>query len=453
MCYQIIEVYAECRCTYYEHSVDKCPKYPNHDITKRIILVGYGACSHHSTPDAPEVDAASAHNPEAPFKRQIRHTLDTGSGHATGPSQSRSGARTRASGSLRSRRKSPRDSLDTRQVPGADVGPSIRPTPTVDNGLRTQDGHSKTVSRGREREMTRDWRPPAIDRNLLPQKNNRASTTRTIRDLHKAVEGKINLNSGNSGPVEEIEPSTEQRVMPGAGTIAPTKLSTALVFVTEKAFHAAFSKRLNQFEDLEHLWPQLLHCCTDASIGIQTIERLLGQYSEDLKKAACSRSINDQKSLTRAIDALLTPGYQLKNIARSIWEAHNVACEEGLGGETGGRSSKSDSNMESTGGNEYDPKRGIDISPVAFENLLFGTEPILALQTSVKAFVSSASRNPSKASFPVNAFRSLELGFQKLASIYEPALLPGKRRVRWICVSTRSEQSLIRSRGAFFMQL
>lgn len=438
MCYQLVELYAACRCMYYKHTVDRCSNYPNHPITQRTILVGY-ACGRHSTPDAPEVDAASANNPAAPLN-QIRHTLDTGSGHANGLSQSRSGARIRTSAKLRSRRKSPRGSLDPWQIPGADVGPSIRPTPTVDDGFKTQDGHSRTDSRGRERETTRDWRPTEIDRNLLPQNNNTASITSTIHDLPKAVGGNTNLDPGNSGPVEEIEPSTKQQVAPEI--IAPTKPSTASVFVTENAFYAAFSKRLNQFEDLKHLWPQLIHCCTDASIGIQTIERLLGQYSEDLKKAACSRSINDQKALTRAIDALLTPEHQLKNIARRIWEAHNVACKEGLGGETNGRSRKSDSNMKSTRG---DPKYEINISRAAFKNFLFGTEPILALQTSVKAFVSSTSRNPSSG--------KLELGFQKLASIYEPALLPGKRRVRWICVSTRSEQSLIRSQGSFLMQL
>ncbi|KAI1173108.1 hypothetical protein F4777DRAFT_463396 [Nemania sp. FL0916] len=49
MCYQVVEVYAACRCLYYKHAVDRCPRYghPNHEILKRTIPVGY-ACSVHT---------------------------------------------------------------------------------------------------------------------------------------------------------------------------------------------------------------------------------------------------------------------------------------------------------------------------------------------------------------------------------------------------------------------
>lgn len=50
MCYQLIELYAACRCLYYQHAVDRCPAYnqPGHSIQRRTILVGY-ACSDHSS--------------------------------------------------------------------------------------------------------------------------------------------------------------------------------------------------------------------------------------------------------------------------------------------------------------------------------------------------------------------------------------------------------------------
>lgn len=50
MCYQVLELYSACRCLYYQHAVDRCPKYGSrgHGIKQRTILVGY-ACMDHST--------------------------------------------------------------------------------------------------------------------------------------------------------------------------------------------------------------------------------------------------------------------------------------------------------------------------------------------------------------------------------------------------------------------
>lgn len=48
MCYQLVELYSECRCLYYQHATDRCPDYGHHGIRKRVIYVGY-ACSVHSS--------------------------------------------------------------------------------------------------------------------------------------------------------------------------------------------------------------------------------------------------------------------------------------------------------------------------------------------------------------------------------------------------------------------
>ena len=47
MCFQLVELYAQCRCLYYQHAVDRCASYGRHNIQKRTILVGY-ACSEHT---------------------------------------------------------------------------------------------------------------------------------------------------------------------------------------------------------------------------------------------------------------------------------------------------------------------------------------------------------------------------------------------------------------------
>lgn len=52
MCYQILEVYASCKCLYYIHPVDKCAASgrPGHKVARRTIPVGY-LCSTHSRPE------------------------------------------------------------------------------------------------------------------------------------------------------------------------------------------------------------------------------------------------------------------------------------------------------------------------------------------------------------------------------------------------------------------
>ena len=49
MCYQVQELYALCRCLYYQSAVDRCPAYgqPGHGIQQRTIYVG-SSCSLHS---------------------------------------------------------------------------------------------------------------------------------------------------------------------------------------------------------------------------------------------------------------------------------------------------------------------------------------------------------------------------------------------------------------------
>ncbi|KAI0545854.1 hypothetical protein F4679DRAFT_559546, partial [Xylaria curta] len=66
MCYQVIEVYAACRCLYYQHPADRCASYgrPGHGISKRTIPVGY-ACSEHSQDTTPD-------------ERQLPRYIDSG---------------------------------------------------------------------------------------------------------------------------------------------------------------------------------------------------------------------------------------------------------------------------------------------------------------------------------------------------------------------------------------
>lgn len=58
MCYQVTELYSSCRCLYYQHAVDQCPRHlhPSHKVTHRYIIVGY-TCEIHSSVVAVGEDA------------------------------------------------------------------------------------------------------------------------------------------------------------------------------------------------------------------------------------------------------------------------------------------------------------------------------------------------------------------------------------------------------------
>lgn len=47
MCQQLVEVYSNCRCLYYQHAVQRCPIYRHHRPTQSVMLVGF-ACAVHS---------------------------------------------------------------------------------------------------------------------------------------------------------------------------------------------------------------------------------------------------------------------------------------------------------------------------------------------------------------------------------------------------------------------
>lgn len=49
-CWRIVERYSVCRCIYYQHAIDMCPRYGQygHNVEEKTVLVGY-ACSAHSS--------------------------------------------------------------------------------------------------------------------------------------------------------------------------------------------------------------------------------------------------------------------------------------------------------------------------------------------------------------------------------------------------------------------
>ncbi|KAI0529787.1 hypothetical protein GGR58DRAFT_290158 [Xylaria digitata] len=88
MCFQILEVYASCRCLYLQHAIDKCPDYgrPGHEISKKTIPVGY-ACSEHTqsskgrpipivSNNVASVSKNATHEPRQIAKR-IKNTVPT----------------------------------------------------------------------------------------------------------------------------------------------------------------------------------------------------------------------------------------------------------------------------------------------------------------------------------------------------------------------------------------
>lgn len=400
MCYQLIEVYSECHCLYYQHSVDRCADWPNHTATKRVIYVGY-SCSNHSKPvpqESPVYEPGYSHSEYARNRRPKTSTP-------------------------RLRKKPCHDNGNIAQVTSASIDTCLEQT--ADSNLKTQDGDPQSEYKGDEAKSVQEWSRSDWN-NLL-----RRTETKTRAEI--SYGGIRAAGEGPSLDPEKFGNEYTESLISDAETVVSVAWSTASTLVDGDASTALF-KRLLLFEDLRHLWPQLVHRYSSPSAGVQTIERFLRRYAEDLDKLASSRPKNDPDGRICLAAARFVRKSRL-NIACRIWEAHWEACGGNSEDANNEKDKRRSDEPEDIVRNKRDTNDDFDINFAVCEQFLFATSPILALSSSVEAFV--PFRNAPEENVPAKISRLLELGFMKipLTSMLEPSLTPGKQRVRCTCVS------------------
>jgi hypothetical protein len=393
----VVELYSACRCLYYQHAVDRCPKYGRHghSITHRTILVGYACADHSSRPGDYDDGPPSAHTQQsntarrpklqlAKKTRPKKQKVDQISQNATVNSPSR------------------------QAIAKGKTPPHLKQEPT-------------RVQENKETVEIRTSEPPAatgtVSEDLLPSSHiNNADRNK----IHSQYDDRLSESIGSD------ESSSDETVASETGTIISIASSTTTVDIdaTETIF-----RRLLHYQDLRYLWPQLVLRCASKRTSVLTIERFLRRYSEDLGKlAASTENSKDSESLVCLTASRFVRRSRL-NIAHRICEAYHEAMDDYEQADEDLRERKEETTTEMTGNPD-----DMDVIYEISESFLFETEPIVALQSSVKAFV--ISQDPTVDDIGFGIYRSAEIYFSNIvSSIYEPPLRTGSQRLRWKCVS------------------
>ncbi|KAK2609443.1 hypothetical protein N8I77_002940 [Diaporthe amygdali] len=419
MCFQVLELYSACRCLYYQHAVDRCPEYGKrgHNINQRKILVGY-ACFDHSRENAqycfnePSGQLRTVAKDKAPRKSPAR-SQKSSSNEIPIEIRTPKWIKTRSKLNPKDLKSSPLTAPSPASEASAPVNVTSLArttitagkqldTPTAFEITKHADHHVRgTDSRHEEVGDYSDSHPLATP-----------SQTDNFEDYVFA--GGIETDSESCLSDESVESETE----------SISSLISTNTTVDSDATEAIF-RRLLLFRDLKYLWPQLLVRCGSRSMGVITIERFMRRYSEDL--AGCAVAFQDAESGICLAASQFVRKSRL-NIAHRIWKAHDEGSDDHEEAENDSADRAVDNIDTEKIEDDHDKNFVYDLS----ERFLFETTPILALEANVKAFVGFP--HPGVDGIASRLLRSAEVWFSNVGCIiHEPALEPGKRRVRWTC--------------------
>lgn len=373
MCYQVLELYSACRCVYYQHPVDRCPRYgaPGHGVTQRTILVGYACLDHSSHSYSSDGHSYSeegyASRPPKQRKR-LDHALQDWKIQAD---QEISPKKTRSDeGNIR---------LEKEDDPEALVGESIS---------RQHTAPLESNKPGHDGDDFEDY-------------------------------GSIHDDIDSEGS------SSDESVASEAVTVISIASSTTTV--DSDATEAIF-RRLLLFQDLRYLWPQLVRRCVTTRMSVLTIERLLRRYSEDLSNLAASTEIMNDSDGSICLTACRFVRRSRLSIAHRISEFHHAEKDDYTEVDDDIKERLKKTIDETSGG--FDD---INFNYATSERFLFGTEPVIALQSSVKTLV--GSQHPEGNGLGFGLFKMAEVHLSNIVSlVYEPPIKPGSHRIRWQCV-------------------
>lgn len=162
-------------------------------------------------------------------------------------------------------------------------------------------------------------------------------------------------------------------------------------------------------------------------MSVTTIQTMLRRFSEDL--ARLTATIQEPENGISLAAAQFVRKTRF-NIAHRIWEAYHEGPDDHR---------ETSNNITDTVNDSDDPDEIEDDNDKDFvyevsEHFIFDTTPILSFQADVKRFVATShARDDGIAS---RIYQSAEVCFSNFRSvIHEPPLEPGRKRLRWKCVS------------------
>lgn len=320
MCYQVVELYAQCKCLYYQHCVDRCPRYgtEGHEITRRTIRVGYSCTRHTKAPSGLRRFFSKKSKPKVNSTQQ---QLCTSSDYASREKDST------ATGSMSTAQSSKRG-----------------------------DRKGKSAERGDIAETE-------------------------AAQMRMAAEEVLPSDAGSLG----LEPDSNSDGSVISETCSEVSVASSTTTVDGDALDAIVH-RLMLFESLRYLWPQLVAQCGSRINSSRTIERLLRRWLDDLGILATSSDLRNSESMI-CLSACRFLRKSRLSITHRLWNAHHrfevVDVDPDPQIELG---------VEQLMEDKYEPEDDDNFVYAVAERFLFDTEPILALQASVKELVTSHSQ-------------------------------------------------------------
>ncbi|KAI7776303.1 hypothetical protein LA080_005490 [Diaporthe eres] len=411
--HSFLELYSACRCIYYQHAVDRCPKYgePGHGITSRTILVGY-ACINHAGDGAQNrlkkpsgVRGSASKDKATPSKAPARalETKPTAIQHEAKQTKQNEKDSKQTSGSL----SSSSTAIQTSKFSATENTARVSQAKATPNTSTNQSIASGNPSCAKQRTNSTDFNDKEVG---TPSRPSPKSATRQAEDLDDYVFGDdYESDSERSSSNKSVVSETQSIVSVASSNTTVDNDATEAIF-----------RRLLLFRDLQYLWPQLMHRCGSRRMSVTTIERMLRRFSEDLARFTATMHEPDSGICLAASQFVRKARF---NIAHRIWEAHREGPDEH---EETGNDNLDRNNQDQV---EDDDK---DFAYDVAERFIFDATPILAFEANVKTFVGFPHAGDDGIASRI--YRSAEVWLSNLGSvIHEPPVRPGMQRVRWTC--------------------
>lgn len=311
MCYQVLELYSACRCLYYQHQVDRCPKYGKrgHGITQRTILVGY-ACPDHTGEDGvncleePARQLDSVFKEKAPPKASARtpKVLPIPTQHEAKETRQDGGSSKQLFESLGS----------------SSTGIQFYNIFATGNTARASQANATldpttihSISSNSLRSTHQKFNDADLNdkEGVVTEASGQRSTTCEAQDFEDYVFGDDEeLDSGLSISDESVASESQSVIC------LTSKNSSVDSDATE-----AISRRMLLFGDLQYLWPQMMRRCGSRSTSVTSMEKMLRRFSEDL---AGFTEVMHEPDTSICLNASQFVRKERFNIAHRIWEAH-----------------------------------------------------------------------------------------------------------------------------------
>lgn len=246
-----------------------------------------------------------------------------------------------------------------------------------------------------------------------------------LEPIHKITQRIISVGYTCPQHTPSLDSDSESVISQSSTVVSVASSTTA---VEEDATETLF-RHLLHYNDLRYLWPQLITLHHARNKCLRTISQFLKRFADDLECLVTAKGVSDFESPIRrsACRFVRRTRYSL---AQRLWEAHAYDSEVTENDE------------------EYLPAQDLldpvrdkcedlhypNVIDTVAERFMFRTDPIHALESSVKAFVDMKTGSEDEQKYLIGT-KVLKTCFMNFMTKFQSPLKQGSHRITWKCVS------------------